>query len=102
ADEPSVEVIICFRDRPELLARCVVSVLAQTGYERLGLALVDNGSMSSEMATLLDSLRRHPRVRVLRDDRPFNFAALNNAAAASSSANMVVFLNNDKIGRAHV
>jgi GT2 family glycosyltransferase len=34
-------------------------------------------------------------VRVLRDDGPFNFAALNNGAARSSTADVLVFLNND-------
>ena len=32
---------------------------------------------------------------MIRDERPFNFAALNNAAAAGSSADVLVFLNND-------
>jgi GT2 family glycosyltransferase len=34
-------------------------------------------------------------VVVARDDRPFNFAALNNAAVAGSDAGFLVFLNND-------
>jgi GT2 family glycosyltransferase len=34
-------------------------------------------------------------VRVLRDDRPFNWAALNNAAAALATGDVLVFLNND-------
>ena len=93
--EPSVEVIVCFRDRPELLARCVVSLLARTDYQRLTLALVDNGSASPETAALLHGLARQRRVRLLRDERPFNFAALNNLAAASSEADLLVFLNND-------
>jgi GT2 family glycosyltransferase len=95
AHEPSVEVIVCFRDRAELLARCLVSVLARTDYERLQLALVDNGSVTQETKALLTGLARHPRVRVLGDARPFNFAALNNVAAESSSAEVLVFLNND-------
>lgn len=93
--EPSVEVIVCFRDRPELLARCLTSVLARTDYERLQLTLVDNGSVTPETSALLTSRARDPRVRVLRDTRPFNFAALNNAAAESSRAEVLVFLNND-------
>jgi GT2 family glycosyltransferase len=95
AREPSVEVIVCFRDRPELLARCLVSILARTDYERLQLALVDNGSVTPETAALVTGLARQPRVRMLRDPRPFNFAALNNAAAESSHAEVLVFLNND-------
>jgi GT2 family glycosyltransferase len=93
--EPAVEVIICLRDRPELLARCVTSLLGRTAYDRLSVALVDNGSREPETLELLDGLARQKRVRVLRDARPFNFAALNNGAAAGSSADVLVFLNND-------
>ncbi len=95
AGEPSVEVVICFRDAAELLARCVVSLLGRTRYERLSVALVDNGSHERETATLVDGLARRPNVRVLRDERPFNFAALNNLAARDSTADVLVFLNND-------
>jgi O-antigen biosynthesis protein len=95
AREPSVEVIICFRDRPELLARAADSLLRRTDYERLTLALVDNGSRTTETATLVQRLACDERVRVLRDDRPFNFGQLNNAAVRTSDADVVVFLNND-------
>jgi GT2 family glycosyltransferase len=93
--EPSVEVVVCLRDRPELLARCAVSLLSQTAYERLTLALVDNGSREPDTLQLLRGFARHPRARVLRDERSFNFAVLNNAAAKSSTADVLVFLNND-------
>jgi GT2 family glycosyltransferase len=93
--EPSVEVLICLRDRPALLERCASSLLHHTAYDRLSLALVDNGSVEPETLEVLRRLQLEPRVRVLRDDRPFNFAALNNAAAFSSRADVLVFLNND-------
>jgi GT2 family glycosyltransferase len=95
AHEPRVEAIVCLRDRPELLGRCVESLLAHTDYARLALALVDNGSTDTATLELLRRFQRDPRVRILRDDRPFNFAALNNAAAWSSRADVLVFLNND-------
>ncbi len=95
SDEPSVEVIVCLRDKPELLERCAYSVLERSGYERLRLALVDNGSREPATRELLGRLEQDPRVRLLRDERPFNFAALNNAAARGSTADVLVFLNND-------
>jgi O-antigen biosynthesis protein len=95
ADEALVEVIVCLRDRSELLKRCAGSVLSETEYERFTLTLVDNGSREPKTLDLLWELARDPRVRVLQDERPFNFAALNNAAARSSSADVLVFLNND-------
>lgn len=93
--EPAVEVIVCFRDRAELLRRCVRSVLDVTAYERLCLRLVDNASTDSATAAAVRELATDPRVLVSRDDRPFNFSALNNAAAEASDAEVLVFLNND-------
>ncbi len=95
AVEPTVEVVICFRDKAALLARCLDSVLSRTSYDRLTVALVDNGSIERETIELLGELVGEARVRVLRDERPFNFAALNNAAAAGSRAEVLVFVNND-------
>lgn len=93
--EPSVEAIVLFRDRPELLRRCTDSLLKRTSWENLRVRLVDNGSTDPEVAELLGRLERDPRVAVMRDERDFNFAALNNEAAATSAADYVVFLNND-------
>ncbi|MDX6673543.1 MAG: O-antigen biosynthesis protein [Solirubrobacteraceae bacterium] len=93
--EPAVEVIVCFRDRPDLLRRSVRSLLDVTAWDRLRVRLVDNGSESPATARLVEELAREDRVIASRDERPFNFAALNNAAAAASDADALVFLNND-------
>jgi GT2 family glycosyltransferase len=93
--EPAVEAIVCFRDRPELLERCVRSVLDVSTYGRLSLRLVDNDSREPATARLLDRLVEDPRVSVTRDEAPFNFAALNNRALAQTEADVVVLLNND-------
>jgi GT2 family glycosyltransferase len=93
--EPRVEAIVCFRDRPDLLERCARSLLEGTDYERLTLRLVDNGSEDPATADLLDRLARDPRVTVRPDPRPFNFSALNNAAAAESGADVLALVNND-------
>jgi O-antigen biosynthesis protein len=93
--EPSVEIVILFRDGADLLRRCVESVLAETRYENFGIRLVDNASESAETRELVGRLRRDRRVTATRDDRPFNFAGLNNVAAAGSDAEFLCFLNND-------
>jgi GT2 family glycosyltransferase len=93
--EPAVEVIVAFRDRPELLRRCVASILELTTYERLSLTLIDNASDDPGTAQLVERFGRDPRVNPVRDDRQFNFAALNNAAARRSQADYLLFLNND-------
>lgn len=93
--EPVVEVVVCFRDRPQLLERCARSLLEHSTYERLRLRLVDNGSSDSGMTGLLERLARDERVSLEADPRAFNFSALNNAAAARTVADVLVFLNND-------
>jgi GT2 family glycosyltransferase len=93
--EPSVEVIVCFRDRVDLLKRCLGSLRATTAYANLRVALVDNGSTDPATRELLARLADEPGTRILSDSRPFNFSALNNRAAGSSEAEVLVFLNND-------
>jgi GT2 family glycosyltransferase len=91
AGEPHAEIVIPFKDRPELLRRCLQS-LRETRWARRTITVIDNGSTDPGVA---DVLRAHPEAKVRRDPRPFNFSALNNAAAADSTADVLVFLNND-------
>jgi GT2 family glycosyltransferase len=93
--EPSVEIIVCFRDKASLTGRCVGSLLARTAYENYRVTLVDNGSIQAETTAFLAALTNEPRIHVLRDERLFNFAGLNNAAVHATNADFLVFLNND-------
>jgi O-antigen biosynthesis protein len=93
--EPTVEAIVCFRDRPELLERCTRSLLERTAYDRLSVRLVDNGSEEVRTADVLDRLQEDPRVTVHRRPGAFNFAALNNQGAGASGADVLLFVNND-------
>ena len=89
--------VVPTRDRADLLRGCAAGVLDRTDYRGLELCIVDNGSTSPETMRLLETLSRRPGVRVLRVDGPFDFPALNNAAAADSDADVLVFLNDDTL-----
>ena len=92
---PPVSVIVPTRDRAALLARCAEGVLHRTDYSDLELLIVDNGSVAPETHALFGRLGEDPRVRVLPQAGPFNYAALNNAAAAAARGVVLVLLNND-------
>lgn len=95
AKEPSVELIIPTRDAPELVEVCVKSILEKTTYRNYILTIIDNGSKLAETHKLFNELSKDPRVRVVRDDSPFNYSALNNRVALQSRADFVGLLNND-------
>jgi O-antigen biosynthesis protein len=88
-------VVIPFRDQPRFLRACIDSVDRTCGDVVPTFLLVDNASEEPETATLLERLASRPGVRILHDERPFNWAALNNSAAAQSDSDVLVFLNND-------
>ena len=92
---PRVTVVVPTRDALALLERCVDGVLHHTRYASLELLVVDNGSIEAATLGYLDQLREDARVRVLRDDGPFNFARLNNRAVAEATGELVCLLNND-------
>jgi GT2 family glycosyltransferase len=94
--EPLVSVIIPTRDRADLLAQCIEGVLHRTDYRNLELLIVDNGSTEPATLTLFDRLvREESGVRILRYPGPFNYSALNNAAARDATGEVLLLLNND-------
>lgn len=93
---PLVSVIIPTRDRVDLLRCCLTSLQEHAGGNPpLELLLVDNGSTDPESLAYLDQLERHGQAQVLRRPGPFNYAALNNDAAALARGELLAFLNND-------
>ena len=95
--DPSVSIIICTKDRVDLIAPCVESVFEITNYElqKIEILVVDNGSSDVDTRHWLMGGANAGRFRVIRDPEPFNFARLNNVAARVASNDVLVFINND-------
>jgi GT2 family glycosyltransferase len=92
---PTVGVIIPFRDQGALTVACLESIGRSPGHPIQEIVLVDNGSTEPETRELRSRLEARPDVRVLDYPGPFNWAAINNAAAAVCTTDMLLFLNND-------
>ena len=94
--QPFVSIIIPTRDRLDILRVTVESVLKITAYQNFEIIIVDNGSADEKTLHWLTNVQAvDHRIRVLRDDRPFNYAALNNAAVSVSRGEYILLLNND-------
>lgn len=90
---PTVTAIVPTRNQVGLLRSCIAG-LRRTAYPGLEILIVDNGSDDTEALEYLAELKREG-VSVLSQPGPFNFSALNNAAVAQASGEMLCFLNND-------
>ncbi len=92
---PKVSILLLTRDRPELLKKCVSSVLAQTSYPNFEMVIIDNGTIDVEALAILAEFALDPRVRVIRDPSDFNYSKLNNEAARHASGEYFCLMNND-------
>lgn len=91
---PSVSIIVPTRNRLDLLRTCLEGVASTHYPEQPEVIVIDNGSDDPQCLAYLAGL--DPAfATVLRDDGPFNFASLNNRAAAKASGELLCFLNND-------
>jgi GT2 family glycosyltransferase len=97
-EPPAVSVIVPSTGKIELLAPCLDGVLQRTSYADLDVLLVVNETYKdmADRRDYLEALIAIPRVRVLyHDDRPFNFAWVNNWAVGQARGEVVCFLNDD-------
>ena len=92
---PLVSIVIPSRNGFHLLHRCVESIFAKTTYTNYELIIIDNGSDDLVALRYLQRLQEDARVSIIRDDSPFNYAALNNKAVAQAKGEVIALLNND-------
>ena len=92
---PSVSIIIPFKDEPELLERCMKSIKNKTLYNNYEIVLIDNGSKLDSTKNLLKELVTESNVRILLYDVPFNYSRINNWAVAQTESDFILLLNND-------
>ena len=94
-----VAVVIPTRDRLDLLGPCLASIAASSVRSRATIEtiIVDNQSEAGATKAFLAAASGLGAVRVMEHDGPFNWALVNNRAAASVQADVIVFLNNDTV-----
>ncbi|MCG7360610.1 glycosyltransferase family 2 protein [Roseomonas sp. ACRSG] len=92
---PLVSVLIPTRDRADLLERCVEGLLHRTDYPALEILVVDNDSQEAATLGLFERWHAEPQIRVLPFPGAFNWAAVNNLAAAEARGEVLLLLNND-------
>ncbi|WP_158811988.1 glycosyltransferase [Beijerinckia sp. L45] len=91
----SATIIIPTRDQPARLSRTIESIRAHPGSRQPDIVVIDNGSVERDTKRLFETFRQSGDVRVLGHPGPFNFSLMCNEGAASTDAEILVFLNDD-------
>lgn len=92
---PKVSLVIPTRNGLDLIRQCVNSIVEKTVYKNYEILVVDNGSDEEVVINYLKELDAKSNIRVIRDDSPFNYSALNNKAVLNAGGDYIGLINND-------
>lgn len=92
---PRVSLIIPTRNGLHLTRQCIESIVEKTSYANYEILIIDNGSDDPAILDYFESLAADERIRIIRDERPFNYSALNNAGVSQATGEIIGLLNND-------
>jgi GT2 family glycosyltransferase len=91
---PRITVVVCTRDRPELLARCLVAIQRQE-YPNFGILVVDNAPSSDATERVVRASRgRADRVDYLVEPRP-GASNARNAGIAAAGGEITAWADDD-------
>jgi GT2 family glycosyltransferase len=90
-----ISIIIPNKDFPEGLEKCLKSFLHRSSFKNFEVIIVDNGSTMEETFSFYNRIKEDKKIKIIRWDKPFNYAAVNNYAVNNSEGDILLFLNND-------
>ncbi len=93
--KPKVSIIIPFKDRADVLKKCINSIKNRTTYDNYEVILLSNNSEDINTKEYVRSLEDNDRIKVYQWNKPFNYSAINNFGVSKSSGEYLIFLNND-------
>ncbi len=92
---PKISIIIPSKDKVKVLSACVDSIFQKTTYPHYDISIIDNQSCESDTLRYYKEIRKHPKIRLLSHDKPYNYSAINNFAVPRTDGEFLLFLNND-------
>ena len=86
--QPTVEVVIPFRDQPLMLRKCLDALLCRTRYLHYRILGVNNGSTELLTHELMSQYESKTAMCVLTFDVPFNFSEIVNFGVQNRTESM--------------
>jgi len=96
--QPLVSIIIPMKDKHEMTADCIKSILEKSSYHNFEILLLDNRSEEEQTKRWLrDIASQDDRIRIITADMEFNWSKLNNFGVSHAKGDIFIFLNNDTL-----
>lgn len=93
---PLISVIIPNKDHHEDLDLCIKSLLEKSTYTNLEFIIIENNSTKQETFKYYDEIqKKYENAHVVKWEREFNYAAINNFGVTFAKGEYLLFLNND-------
>lgn len=92
---PLVSILIPNKDHTEDLRRCIESITDRTSYDNYEIIVIENNSVTDEIKDYYETLKMHPRIKVVLYEGEFNYSAVNNFGASFAEGEYIILLNND-------
>ena len=93
---PLVSIIIPSKDHTDDLDNCVRSIVKKSTYKNIEFIIAENNSENEETFGYYEKITEElPNVKVVKWEKEFNYAAINNFAAKKARGEYFLFLNND-------
>ena len=79
---PLVSILIPNKDHTEDLRRCIESITDRTSYDNYEIIVIENNSVTDEIKDYYETLKMHPRIKVVSYEGEFNYSSVNNFGAS--------------------
>lgn len=94
--EPKISILIPNMDHRQDLQRAVASIYERSTYSNFEILVLENNSVQEETFSYYEQLEKeHDNLRVIKWEKSFNYAAINNFGARHAEGEYLLFLNND-------
>ena len=95
---PKVSIIIPMKDKWEMTAECIESIVQKSTYKNFEIIVLDNRSEEEETKKWFERItEQEQRISVILADMEFNWSKLNNFGMQHATGDVYVFLNNDTL-----
>ncbi len=93
---PLVSIVIPFKDKADLLRKCIQSIVSKSVYQNYEIIGLSNNSIENDTFQAMDELQKtDSRIRFIEYNTEFNYPKINNYAVSNAHGEHIVLMNND-------